>query len=95
MEKKKYHIEICGESYGDTVKELTEKEAMLIRDILSDCDSEYISGKITELPDFESIIEEYKVYDMEIFDRQKLISKGITDEYVLIQLYSMWLKKKY
>ena len=95
MEKKRYHIEISGESYGDSIQDLTEEEAALIKDIFEDCESEYISCKITEIPDIDYLMEEYKVCKMKEFDRGKLIQEGITDEFVLGSMYEKWLHYKY
>ena len=95
MEKKWYHIEISGESYGDSIQDLTEEEAALIKDIFEDCESEYISCKITEIPDIDYLMEEYKVYKMKEFDRGKLIQEGITDEFVLGSMYEKWEDYKY
>lgn len=95
MEKKRYHIEISGESYGDSIQDLTEEEAALIKDIFEDCESEYISCKITEIPDIDYLMEEYKVYKMKEFDRGKLIQEGITDEFVLGSMYEKWEDYKY
>lgn len=95
MEKKRYHIEISGESYGDSIQDLTEEEAALIKDIFEDCESEYISCKITEIPDIDYLMEEYKVYKMKEFDRTKLIQEGITDEFVLGSMYEKWEDYKY
>ena len=95
MEKKRYHIEISGESYGDSIQDLTEEEAALIKDIFEDCESEYISCKITEIPDIDYLMKEYKVYKMKEFDRGKLIQEGITDEFVLGSMYEKWEDYKY
>lgn len=95
MEKKRYHIEISGESYGDSIQDLTEEEAALIKDIFEDCESRYISCKITEIPDIDYLMEEYKVYKMKEFDRGKLIQEGITDEFVLGSMYEKWEDYKY
>ena len=95
MEKKRYHIEISGESYGDSIQDLTEEEAALIKDIFEDCESEYISCKITEIPDIDYLMEEYKVYKMKEFERTKLIQEGITDEFVLGSMYEKWEDYKY
>lgn len=95
MEKKRYHIEISGESYGDSIQDLTEEEAALIKDIFEDCESEYISCKITKIPDIDYLMEEYKVYKMKEFDRGKLIQEGITDEFVLGSMYEKWEDYKY
>lgn len=95
MEKKRYHIEISGESYGDSIQDLTEEEAALIKDIFEDCESEYISCKITEIPDIDYLMEEYEVYKMKEFDRGKLIQEGITDEFVLGSMYEKWEDYKY
>ena len=95
MEKKRYHIEISGESYGDSIQDLTEEEAALIKDIFEDCESRYISCKITEIPDIDYLMEEYKVYKMKEFDRTKLIQEGITDEFVLGSMYEKWEDYKY
>lgn len=95
MEKKRYHIEISSESYGDSIQDLTEEEAALIKDIFEDCESEYISCKITEIPDIDYLMEEYKVYKMKEFDRGKLIQEGIADEFVLGSMYEKWEDYKY
>ena len=95
MVKKRYHIEISGESYGDSIQDLTEEEAALIKDIFEECESEYISCKIAEIPDIDYLMEEYKVYKMKEFDRTKLIQEGITDEFVLGSMYEKWEDYKY
>ena len=67
----------------------------MIKDIFEDCESEYISCKIAEIPDIDYLMEEYKVYKMKEFDRTKLIQEGITDEFVLGSMYEKWEDYKY
>ena len=76
MCKKNYYIGIIGESYGYTTKSLTDDEYKLIKDIFDDCESEYISACIHELPDIDMLYEKHNIAQLKyptLFEIQSIL----------------------
>ena len=75
-QKKNYYIHISGESCASTIKSLTDDEYNLIYEIFEECESEYVSGVIHELPDIDMLYDRYHISEMlnpNIIDIEKMI----------------------
>lgn len=69
--KKRYYICIGGETIGECERHLTQEEFKLIQGIFNECESQYDSGEITEIPEHDDVVKAVKDF---------MNASGITDE---------------